>query len=518
MSIKKNLLIFLFIIAVFTSVVFFYNNNQIKEIGGTPFFNMDGWESVFAGTCSSGSHNMTGWAYSNVIGAISLNCGNCNGTNCTQGYDYGVNIDSNRNLSGYAWSPSIGPISFNASEICANENCTGAFPTGGAVTSNHTAKVVYVSNGLAKITGWARALSACDFNGTTCTKNGAGDNAGGWDGWIKFDGSTGSTFVDGGLPYNTIIRTVGSEHQVQGNVWGGVLDTNTPPSAVLGEIRFLSSAKTTYNPNNACPVATPVGGFKFSCLNGPITSGPCYYKRGTSVGLTNESTDADNTSCNLTKTNIKQSTWNSTTHSSVLNNVVVLRNENPGSLTMAQQIALQSTSFTPLPAWDLQDISFSASLVVKDDENKQNSPLTRTVILRRSIVADYSCCIKNINGGEDCLENSHFKSCNDSSFAGLTVTEGTVLYLRDNTSLTTAHSVPAYSNTITNRSWEYTGGAITGSGENFNVPIVKDAKITLSATDTSLLTDKEEKLLSDGAGGMFSKIVPNPDFTEIPFD
>lgn len=490
MSIKKNLLIFLFIIAVFTSVVFFYNNNQIKEIGGTPFFNMDGWENVFAGTCSSGSHNMTGWAYSNVIGAISLNCGNCNGTNCTQGYDYGVNIDNNRNLSGYAWSPSIGPISFNASEICANENCTGAFPTGGAVTSNHTAKVVYVSKGLAKITGWARALSACDFNGTTCTKNGAGDNAGGWDGWIKFDGSTGSTFVDGGLPYNTIIKTVGSEHQVQGNAWGGVLDTNTPPSAVLGEIRFLSSAKTTYNPNTACPSVAPVAAFTLTCkkLSGII----CYFNVGSAIALVNQSTDSDTTTCSIAN-DIATSEWN------------------PGGT-----VALKANS-SFYPSTTSTNYTQSVSLKVTDFLGLSNT-LSRSYTMRRAVVANFSCCIKSLNGGSDCSANTHFKNCNDSGFAGLTVTEGTVLYLRDNTSLTTAHSVPANSNTITNRSWEYTGGAVTGSGENINVPIVKDAKITLSATDTSLLTDKEEKLLSDGAGGMFSKIVPNPDFTEIPFD
>ncbi|MDD4662137.1 MAG: hypothetical protein PHG24_02555 [Candidatus Pacebacteria bacterium] len=490
MSIKKNLLIFLFVIAVFVSAIFLYNNNQIKEIGGEPFLNIGGWESVFAGTCSSGSHNMTGWAYSDVIGPISLNCGNCDGTNCVQGYDYGVNIDSNRNLSGYAWNSGIGPISFNANEICANGNCTGAFPEASAVDSDYSAKVVYVSDGTAKIKGWARALAACDFNGTTCTKNGAGDNAGGWDGWIKFDGSTTATFVDGGLPYNTIIKTVGSEYQVQGNAWGGVLDTNTPPSAVLGEIRFLPSAKTTYNPNNACPSQTPVAAFTITCkkLSGTV----CYFNVGSGITLVNQSTDADEATCSLSN-DIETSLWT------------------PGGTVAGDG----NSSF--LPSTSSTNYTQSISLKVTDYLGLNNT-LTKSYTMRRAIVTNFSCCIKDKNGGGDCSTAATFKNCNDSGFAGLTVNEGTILHLKDNTSLTTAHTVPAYSTTISNRSWSYNGGDITGSGEDVSIPITKDATITLSATDTSLLTDTESKLLSDGAGGMFSKIIPNPDFIEIPFD
>lgn len=63
-----------------------------------------------------------------------------------------------KDLSGYAWSPAIGPISFNESEICANGNCTGAFPSGASRKTSYGAKVEYVSDGVAKITGWARAL------------------------------------------------------------------------------------------------------------------------------------------------------------------------------------------------------------------------------------------------------------------------------------------------------------------------------------------------------------------------
>ena len=67
---------------------------------------------------------------------------------------------------------------------------------------------------------------------------------------------------------------------------------------------------------------------------------------------------------------------------------------------------------------------------------------------------------------------------------------------------------------ITSREWSYDMGEVTDSGTDVNVPIRPGASITLRAIDNLGLYDTETKSLD----AMFTKIVKNPDFEEIPFD
>lgn len=504
MSIKKNILIPLLIIFVCIFAIVLYNNNQIKEINNLSF--VGDWsakELLAAGTCNPSTHNVKGWFYAYPIGPISLNCGNCdtNGDGVIDNSacgnvgasiaDYGVNINDDKTLSGYAWSPAIGPISFNKNEICASSVCQATdFPVNNT-NIKHSAQVKWVESGTAKIIGWARALGGCSFNGTKCTTNSAGSDAGGWDGWIKFDKDATINFTKEGSVYNTIIKTEDSKHKILGNAWGGdLLDTRTPPSAVLGEIRVIN-AETTYNPNNACPEKAPVAEFKLGCRNGDVDyGGICYFDFGNGVNLINKSTDPDDVRCSL-NTNIKTSEW---------------WTDDGGYVYYSN--GKENSSFVPYSYAEYMEY---ISLIVKDYQGLENQK-DGTFTMRRAIVPNFSCCIKD--GSTDCSINGHFKNCNSQYFKDLTVTEEDArLYLRDNASLTTDHTIPAKNQTINSRTWFYNGINV-GSGETADIPIKKDGKIILTACDTSTLCNSKEKNLSE----IFGKIIKNPDFKEIPFD
>ncbi len=503
MSIKKNILIPLLITFVCVFAIVLYNNNQIKEINNLSF--VGDWsakELLAAGTCNPSAHNVKGWAYAYPIGPISLNCGNCdtNGDGVIDNSacgnvgasiaDYGVNINDDKTLSGYAWSPAIGPISFNKNEICASSVCQATDFPANNTNIKHSAQVKWVESGTAKIIGWARALGGCSFNGTKCTTNIAGSDAGGWDGWIKFDKDATINFTKEGSVYNTIIKTENSKHKILGNAWGGdLLDTRTPPSAVLGEIRVIN-AETTYNPNNACPEKAPVAEFKLGCLNGEVSSsGTCYFNVGSNVNLLNKSSDPDEVPCSLSN-DIKTSTWS------------------PVGGTVSGKA---NSSFSPT---NTASYTQNISLTVEDYQGLTSDPFNGSWTLKKAIQTNFSCCIKNVNGGSDCSANSHFKNCNSQYFKDLTVTEEDArLYLRDNASLTTDHTIPAKNQTINSRTWFYNGINV-GSGETADIPIKKDGKIILTACDTSTLCNSKEKNLSE----IFGKIIKNPDFKEIPFD
>ncbi|MCK5490638.1 MAG: SBBP repeat-containing protein [Candidatus Pacebacteria bacterium] len=139
-----------------------------------------------------GSHNVTGFAWSENIGWISFNSNNCDldgdGLNndgvigClndgSSNISYGVSLDLNlvsptfNELSGYAWSENIGWISFEPLDVAG---C----PSGGNCQPRLVGTEFY---------GWAKVLSS---------------NGDGWDGWINLnyrncdtDGGIGNGFVD----------------------------------------------------------------------------------------------------------------------------------------------------------------------------------------------------------------------------------------------------------------------------------------------------------------------------------
>lgn len=172
---------------------------------------------------------IAGWAWSDTIGWIDLNCSNdstCGTSN------YGLAVDESDVISGYAWSDNVGWISANASDLsgCPEAPCTARM-SGSAMA------------------GWLRALSAND------------SQAGGWDGFISLSGSNpayGPT-LSGGI--------------FSGFAWG---DTN------VGWVDW-SLASTTFTPcvsQNICSGANVVdsctGAIVQSCTSGTICSaGAC---------------------------------------------------------------------------------------------------------------------------------------------------------------------------------------------------------------------------------------------------
>ena len=133
------------------------------------------FSSFFMGEVKAGiDDNVSGYAWSENIGWISLNSTNCDSNNdgitdngnypqCPVGQtvvSYGVNINSDGTFSGYAWSENIGWIDFAPA---------GPYPTAPDYPVKVTGNQLF---------GWARALAP------------VGDpEAGGWSGWIKLRGT-----------------------------------------------------------------------------------------------------------------------------------------------------------------------------------------------------------------------------------------------------------------------------------------------------------------------------------------
>ena len=114
--------------------------------------------------------NVGGFAWSENIGWISFNNETIDGVPGGGGAkDYGVGVnESTGAMSGYAWSENIGWISFNAADVagCPLGTCAASVST-------------VASGGNYYLSGWARAIAARD----------EASNSGGWDGFIKLDGS-----------------------------------------------------------------------------------------------------------------------------------------------------------------------------------------------------------------------------------------------------------------------------------------------------------------------------------------
>jgi hypothetical protein len=173
-------------------------------------------EAVITPPPSGGA--VTGWAWSDTVGWIDLNCSNDNTCGTS---NYGLSIDDSGNLSGYAWSDNVGWVSANASDLtgCPTAPC-------GAKMSGST------------ITGWLKALS------------GGEAQSGGWDGFISLSGSGYGPTLSGGV--------------FSGYSWG---DTN------IGWMDW-SLARTTYSPcvsQNICSGDTVIN----SCTNEVVENGNC---------------------------------------------------------------------------------------------------------------------------------------------------------------------------------------------------------------------------------------------------
>ena len=240
---------------------------------------------------SAASENVTRWAFAEGggsskdgvgIGWISFN-------NTTDGtlIPYGVNVnEADREawgigiFSGHAYSENVGYISFDIAN-------TGRSPAGkGADYSTspsgaHLAHVAWVKagGGGGEVTGWARALSVCNFTGgifNDCDCSLGGSNprpggvcaVGGWDGWIKLSNG------DDNAPatphaWQTAPTTSGvkiTANKFSGYAWG---------DAVMGWINFTPDITTTPGPDDVCPIITASGGGGCTPADPTFTAGPC---------------------------------------------------------------------------------------------------------------------------------------------------------------------------------------------------------------------------------------------------
>lgn len=203
---------------------------------------------------SSASDNVSGFAWSDNIGWISMNSGNTG--------NYGVTVAADGTISGYAWSDNIGWVSFNASDVsaCPSGSCSPHMDT---------------STGI--VTGWAKALS------------GGGANAGGWDGFISLSGAT----------YGVKVKNC----TWNGWAWG---------SSVVGWVNFNGRGGTVTGTGSACVALNDP-----DLITGSLTV-PAVVKAGSTITLsdvvTNDSAVSTITSFSDEFTysfnNSNPSTWN----------------------------------------------------------------------------------------------------------------------------------------------------------------------------------------------------------------
>jgi hypothetical protein len=156
---------------------------------------------------------ITGYAWSDTIGWIDLNCAN---TDTCPSMPFGFTSDGNGVVSGHAWSDNVGWISANASDLFG---CP-ASPCSARISSN-------------EFSGWVRALS------------GGTDQSGGWDGFISLSG-----------PAYGITQSV--EGSLSGFAWG---------STVIGWVDFALSA------GQCTPVYSCAGNARHNSCTGEDT--PC---------------------------------------------------------------------------------------------------------------------------------------------------------------------------------------------------------------------------------------------------
>ena len=121
------------------------------------------------------AHNVSGYAWSENIGWISVSCANTMALG--SGVNFGLDISSGSGLfAGYAWSENIGWVDFAASgpyPALPNYSACADFPGSGQTCDGI---------GNYNVGGWARAVAY----------------GGGWDGWIKLRGTNYGVAIDNG--------------------------------------------------------------------------------------------------------------------------------------------------------------------------------------------------------------------------------------------------------------------------------------------------------------------------------
>ncbi len=207
-----------------------------------------------------------------------------------------MQIGTDKNLTGYAWSSNVGWIKFGGLAGC---------PGTGACNAR-------LNIGTNQLEGWARACVVTANHDCTGLLD---VSAGGWDGWVSLncDNSSGSCSVN-----NYQASAVGGS--LSGFAWGsdviGWLRLNgvtysTPCTAsvacsadLLSKVttdQWCTETPTTCTTGYICDLSNPGGSCVASVPTATLTVTPQVTRKGNTVALTWQSTNA--TACDLSQSN-----------------------------------------------------------------------------------------------------------------------------------------------------------------------------------------------------------------------
>ncbi len=218
------------------------NNSLTKPLKFSFIFAFFIFISIFSFTktasAKTSDHVLHGYAWSDNVGWVSLNCADRGGSVCTDS-PYSVVIDyGTGQMSGYAWSSNVGWISFNASDVsgCPTKNNYNNSCTPTAILSSTAGNPPFP-----QILGWAKALS----------------NNSGWDGYISLScyntNTCGTNNYSVQLPNDGTTAIGATGGSITGNAWGstvvGWLDftnvTVTPGSSELTLTASVNGSNVT---------------------------------------------------------------------------------------------------------------------------------------------------------------------------------------------------------------------------------------------------------------------------------
>lgn len=345
---------------------------------------------------SGSEHNVSGWAWSENIGWISLNCENeYNGVleNHCDDSNYGVHINEDGLFSGYAWSENIHWISFadfdRDGDIDANDKEIPGSPCEPNCKATFDSETGIVS-------GWARALSYNDD----------------WDGWISLGNSTYGVFVN---------QETG---EFEGWAWG---------SDIIGWINFNCDSPET---GDTCSISDYKVKASSSFNTPPVASWTC-----------NNSNCGNGSSCG--------GTWiayQTTPESSLC--IFVIENkssDSDGNNTITSKWYLDDReissdcscnddcldcNYTPQ---GIEPGDYIVKLYVEDSENESDF-ITHSLTIKKEIKADFMCSI----------DEDIWQKCDEISLS-----EDEVIYIKDDSLISEEYSSePSEGALITARTWK----------------------------------------------------------------
>ncbi|MEA3344504.1 MAG: hypothetical protein U9Q16_02400 [Patescibacteria group bacterium] len=370
--------------------------------------------AIFAAESVGSDYDVSGYAYSENIGLLSFNSSNTGAS-----INYGVSVDAETGIfSGYAWSENIGWITFNQADL------TGC-PSGTCETR--------LDLDTYEVSGWARAYRAIAPEG---------EYLGGWDGWIKLNGS------NYGVTLNT---SVGPPYEFEGWAYGG---DDSDDTATIGWISF--------NCSNTGVCETP-GYLDYKVLTGislnksPVASIACnplgceVFYRDILI-FENHSTDTDGES------DIIKSEW------------YVKEQGQPDS----SYVLKQSCTSAPILCDYTRQLEITAglytvALYIQDQEGADSTDY-KDFTIKEDIDADFEC------SSDDII----WESCE-----GFTIMEGETIYFQD-------ASVPRAGHAINSWAWTMNGNSFGANSPNSSViALVGDMDIKLDIVDDGGRADTE---------------------------